>query len=255
MNWNVIGHSSTGTAHLASGRGCEDALQFAIVPDLDDRDVLIFCASDGAGSAKFAAMAAEFTTGKTMEALTTFAITGRKVTEADIYRTMEDVYQGLVLLSSLQEAELSEYSCTVLGGIVSPNRTVFFQLGDGAIITRDGSNQYKTVWWPFEGEYLNATHFVVDDPRFGNLKVQISGEPTSELCVITDGLQMLSLNTETKSAHQPFFSDLFNHLRQASRLEQITALQNELAEFLDSDRVNSRTDDDKTLLLALCKKS
>lgn len=250
MKWRAIGHSSTGTRHLESGTGCQDSIVFSVVLDPSEREVLLVCASDGAGSAKFAAMAAEFTTGKVIEALTFIAVSGRKITESDIYRIMEDVYEDIVVVADLQATELNEYSCTVLGALVAPEWSAFFQLGDGAIITGDGHYFFRPLWWPQQGEYLNSTHFLIDDPQMSDLKTIVTDQPGTEIAIITDGLQMLALNNESRTAHQPFFTDLFGQLRRASGKEQIDLLQANLVSYLDSKRINARTDDDKTLFLA-----
>ena len=58
---------------------------------------------------------------------------------------------------------------------------------------------------------------------------------------------MLALRFADQSVHGPFFRQIFQALRAA---EPASALQNPLHEFLTSTAVNSRTDDDKTLILA-----
>jgi hypothetical protein len=74
------------------------------------------------------------------------------------------------------------------------------------------------------------------------------GEPVDELALFTDGLQMLALHFASRSAHRPFFEPLFTTLREAANPE---ALGGPLREFLDSPAVNERTEDDKTLVLAI----
>jgi hypothetical protein len=83
-----------------------------------------------------------------------------------------------------------------------------------------------------------------------NLKTAIIAETIMEIAVFTDGLQMLALNNETTTVHQPFFYDMFKWLRKANNTENIGILDKKLKEYLDGNVINSRTDDDKTLLLA-----
>ncbi|MGL4552961.1 MAG: PP2C family serine/threonine-protein phosphatase, partial [Gemmataceae bacterium] len=61
-----------------------------------------------------------------------------------------------------------------------------------------------------------------------------------------DGLQGLALHYATRTAHGPFFAPLFRALRGADPEE----LGDPMRAFLESPRVNGRTDDDKTLILA-----
>ena len=138
----------------------------------------------------------------------------------------------------------------MLGCFITNKNAVFFQIGDGAIVRNDGTGHYVTIWWPQNGEYLNSTSFLIDDKNFGNLQVTILDEKIDEVALITDGLQQLTLNTETEQVHQPFFKSLFSLLRTADDEKKISILNQKLIEYLRSDQINNRTDDDKTLFLA-----
>jgi hypothetical protein len=68
-----------------------------------------------------------------------------------------------------------------------------------------------------------------------------------EVSLLTDGLQMLALCLGDKRVHSPFFLPMFRALRAT---DSTSALQKPFRDFLSSPRVNDRTDDDKTLILA-----
>ena len=250
MKWKAIGQSVAGHSHHTNGKGCEDVVQYGIEQTDDGTEVLICAASDGAGSAKFAAMAAGFATNKIFDILTSFAIAGHEVAEKDIFTMVEDVYEGLSLFADIQGAELNEYSCTLLGCYLTVEKAVFFQIGDGAIVRNDGTGYFTTIWWPQNGEYQNTTSFIVDDARLGNLKIVIIEGKIDEVALFTDGLQLLALSMESQNVHQPFFNDMFQFLRQANTSKQVGILNEKLEQYLNSDTINSRTDDDKTLFMA-----
>ena len=86
--------------------------------------------------------------------------------------------------------------------------------------------------------------------HFSQLKITVVEDNVQEVALFTDGLQLLALNNESLSVHQPFFTGMFKWLRMATKEEDITILNRKLGEYLDSDTINSRTDDDKSLLLA-----
>jgi len=71
----------------------------------------------------------------------------------------------------------------------------------------------------------------------------------SEVALFTDGLQNLVLDYKENSPHSPFFDHMLTPLRSTGAGEQ-QGLSSALEDFLKSPRVNERTDDDKTLLLA-----
>ena len=246
--WKAIGSSVIGSSHIAVGKSCEDAVAYTLVEGSEE--VLISCVSDGAGSASFAAFASGFCTNYVLNTLTQCARTGREVGEETIFKILEGIYEALEKEAALEEMELNEFSCTLLGCYITDARAVFFQIGDGAIVRAGAGGFYTPVWMPDNGEYQNTTSFVIDDRNFGKLKVCVLEEQVTEVALFTDGLQMLALNMEAQNVHQPFFVPLFKYLRLADNGEKLAVLQRKLTAYLESEQVIMRTDDDKTLFLA-----
>jgi len=250
MRWKAIGQSVTGTSHLQFNKTCEDAVSYAVIPNnAGEEEVLVCCASDGAGSATHAAKASNYITTATVEILSNCIKRNRDITEAVLQEMFESLYDELVKMASAG-VELNEFSCTLLGCVVFNNKAVFFQTGDGAIIRDDGNGNYVTVWWPQNGEYNNTTSFFIDDASFGHIKKVVVEETISEVGLFTDGLQLLALNNENLNVHQPFFTGMYKWLSMAKTNDDITVLNRKLREYLGSDSINNRTDDDKTLFLA-----
>jgi muconolactone delta-isomerase len=249
MMWKAIGQSVIGSSHIATGKGCEDAIAYE---ELNGKNgsTLVCCISDGAGSAAHSGFAAQFAVSKASELIREIVLHEPELTEALIYTVAEGVYHGLEQQAAQQNVPMCEYACTLLGCIITEKTSAFFQVGDGAIIRNDHADGYCTIWWPQNGEYHNTTYFITDDNSFANLHILLTDTPVHEVALLTDGLQMLALNMESTSVHQPFFRDLFTFLRQADTDDKVAVLNRKLAEFLNSDRINLRTDDDKTLFLA-----
>lgn len=258
MSWKAIGQSVIGTAHVAMGKTCEDSVSYAQVePEAVSNsaenlsDILICCVSDGAGSAAYAAQAADFVTERVVDYACDHFPSSLSLTESGIYAMLEDVYEGLTSQAVDMETELNEFSCTLLACIIMNNKAAFVQIGDGAIVRNDGNDFYTAVWWPDNGEYQNTTSFVVDDRSFGNARISIvEEEEIKEVAILTDGLQMLTLNMESASVHQPFFTDMFKFLRVADTADKVDTLNVKLEEYLNGPSINNRTDDDKTLFMA-----
>ena len=150
-----------------------------------------------------------------------------------------------------QEAEsrglpLRELACTLMTAVVGGTCAVFTQIGDGAIVF-DLGDSYAFAFWPDRGEYANATRFLTDGDWQEHVRFDRVDRTLLDLAMLTDGLQMLALNFEDGRVHDRFFRPMFGHLCQERRTD---FLQSSLLGFLDSKRVNARTDDDKTLLLA-----
>ena len=249
MNWKTIGESVIGTSHNTAGGTCEDNVRYRVTKDKFGDDVMICVASDGAGSAKYASWASAFATKEGIGILSLISQEPDRVQERDIFGMVEDIYDVLAWEAEQKKVDIHEYSCTLLGCFIAKHKSIFFQIGDGAIVRNDGSDFYTPVWWPHNGEYQNTTAFIVDDRNLANLNILVLDEPVHEVAVFTDGLQMLALNMEDRNAHQPFFADMFRYLRLADDTPKLDILDRKLTEYLESEAVNNRTDDDKTLFL------
>ncbi len=250
MSWKVIGQSVIGSSHVQAGRGCDDAHHYQIIKTAGNDEALICFASDGAGSAKFAAQAAETSVRVAVELAGELFCDHESLNEENLLLLAEKAYDRLEQLAAKAEVPKNEFSCTLLGVILLPGKAGFLQIGDGAVIRNDGNNYFTHIFWPHNGEYQNSTAFLIDDPNMRHLKVKTVEEDIHEIGILTDGLQMLALNNETQTVHQPFFTNLFHWLRKANEPEHVSILNNKLADYLSGDIINSRTDDDKTLLLA-----
>jgi hypothetical protein len=250
MIWKVIGQSVIGSSHVQSGKPCEDAFLFQLVDLPEEEQALICFVSDGAGSAVCAGEASQLAVSCGVATLADWISTDRTINDAALRELAEIVYDSLKAAAEEKELPLNEFSCTLLGAIILPDKACFLQIGDGAIVRNDGNDYFTHIWWPHNGEYQNTTTFVIDDPNFPNLKTKIVEEQITEVAIFSDGLQMLALNNETESVHQPFFNELFKVLRMAANENHIDILNKRLSDYLCGDAINNRTDDDKTLVLA-----
>jgi hypothetical protein len=79
------------------------------------------------------------------------------------------------------------------------------------------------------------------------LQVEFLAATPERVALFSDGLLRLALNLAAAAPHAPFFNSLFAFLTSQPSLD---ATAQALGEFLQSDRVNARTDDDKTLVVA-----
>jgi hypothetical protein len=153
---------------------------------------------------------------------------------------------ALVEEANRRECKLRELACTVMLAVVGEARAAFAQLGDGAIILSDGDS-FRPVFWPQTGEYANSTFFLSDEDFVDATETSIHADRIDELAVLTDGLQRLALDYSCRVGHPGFFAPLFGRLRAA---DDPAELREPLRTLLDSPRINERTDDDKTLILA-----
>ncbi len=165
--------------------------------------------------------------------------------EATLLGWFREVHEALLREAQRREIVPRQLACTLLVAVVGEHSAVFAQVGDGVIVIRE-DDEYRAVFWPQSGEYVNTTHFVTDASFEDAFQCERRGR-VDEVSLLTDGLQMLALNFGAKTVHRPFFAPMFELLRQTSAHEELIV---PFRQFLDSPSVNARTDDDKTLILA-----
>ncbi|OAI41460.1 hypothetical protein AYO40_03115 [Planctomycetaceae bacterium SCGC AG-212-D15] len=149
--------------------------------------------------------------------------------------------------ANMNDVPVREYACTLLFSVVGNDTAVFAQIGDGAIVAGTDA-ELEVVFWPQSGEYANTTNFLSDDLFSEAIAFENRCQRVEQVAMLTDGLQSLALRYAERSAHRPFFDPMFTTLVQT--LDPST-LAVPLRQFLESPAVNGRTDDDKTLLLAV----
>jgi hypothetical protein len=246
--WKLLCDSVSGVSHEISGLPCQDYYLAECLPAADENVLVLVCA-DGAGSAKHADLGAKTATLTIAREIREAVEGGLRVSAIDRESMLAWHRHARELLrveAGLRSAPLRDFACTMLTAVVGEQAATFSQIGDGAIIHRDGDN-YRTAFWPQSGEYVNTTNFLTDEEFERSIEFLIIREPLDELALLTDGLQMLCLRYADKAVHDPFFRPMFEALRAA---DSPSVLQAPLRAFLTSQQVNQRTDDDKTLILA-----
>jgi hypothetical protein len=237
--WKLVYASVAGTSHAHSGQPCQDFCAGHVAGN-----ILIAACSDGAGSAELSHLGSQAAVESFMEQAASL--------ETEPTREQIKMWVSAARARVLDEAAAHETSprqlaCTLLVAIVGENWLAIAQIGDGVIVF-DGPDGYQLAFWPDRGEYANSTRFLTEDDYLAHLRIDISPIQVTELAMLTDGLQMLALDFAQSKVHDRFFSPLFQTVKNGPSEE---TLRESLRSFMDSKRVNERTDDDKTLLLAI----
>jgi hypothetical protein len=251
--WRWIAASVKGTSHLTSGTECQDSHICGEI-ESDNGPILLAFVSDGAGSAKRSAIGSRLLCDLMMSEAQQYFIEQGQIDQLNvrvIANWIEQFRSEIILQADAEGLTDREFACTLLGAILGPSSAAFFQVGDGAIVysLKEGA-EYMLAFWPERGEYENTTFFVTQASFFDQLQFAAIDRRVAETAIFSDGLQRLALNYQTQGAHQPFFNGIFPGVRSVS-YANLPQLNEQLAQFLDSPKVNERTDDDKTLLLAV----
>jgi serine/threonine protein phosphatase PrpC len=246
--WRYIYASVKGTSHDESGTPCQD---YASCRNWSEKGIFAAVVADGAGSASHAEQGATLACSVALSLIEDYLQEDSSLSEfsqdqaeAWTARIAEEIGK----LAQEESLSSRDFACTFLMAVVGKDSGFFLQVGDGAIVVAL-EEEYTPVFWPQSGEYVNATYFVTDQEVIQHLRFQVLVESITEVALLSDGLQMLALQFSEQSAYTPFFRPMFAQLALApvGNAEQLSIA---LANFLNSEPVNNRTDDDKTLVLA-----
>lgn len=251
--WRTAFASVIGTSHSRAGTSCQDASACVVVKAEDGTEILLAVVADGAGTADRsevgAALAVDLFTRDFREAalLDPSLASIDKTFVTDWIRTVQDAIQEI---ASREGNGLADYACTLVGAIVGISRAAYLQIGDGAIVVAGGEfDDYGWISWPQHGEYANTTNFLTQDDA-NRLMFFETGPSVRQIALFTDGIERLVLDFSSRTVHSPAFKPIFEWLT-ASAADASHGPSAELSAYLRSEHVNRRTDDDKSLVMAI----
>ncbi len=247
--WRFIAASTTGGSHLKTNQPCQDWLAC----EAFENGSLIAVIADGAGSASMARRGAEIVVDTVFAYLKIGLLEKRTEIESILREAADLARKKIKAEADSKTIALQDYASTLLAVILTPNDGGFMQIGDGVIVVSEGIDDWKWVFWPQRGEYANTTYFLTDEGALDNLVIDKIVNPVTDVALMSDGLEHLALNYSDKTVYNPFFKGIFQPLLKTEGSGKISTLSTSLKQFLTSERIQSRTDDDVSLILATCR--
>jgi hypothetical protein len=242
--WNILGFSAIGTSHIEAGTDCQDAHDIRLL-NVGDSYGFAFAIADGAGSAKYSKEGALLAVQSLLDEIARPELDPRCVEDPVAQEFFHRIRQKLVALAEESGIRVRDLSCTLLGGFVSRESAWFAQVGDGACLYLSPEG-YQLATIPTNGEFANQTTFLVSENWAEVFQFKSVSGPVDAVAGFTDGLQHLVIRFSDNSVHEGFLDPLLRALRS----QEAEKLRDPFRSFLSSERINSRTDDDKTLMLA-----
>lgn len=246
-SWRVVAASICGRAHARVHDPCQDAHAWRTLPG----EILFAAVADGAGSAAQGGVGAEIAAARAVEHLAAAgAALPRLASGWDhlLRESLEASRRALEEEAVIRDLAPRDLATTLIVLAIAPGAVAVGQIGDGAAILREAGGALTALTRPALSEYVNHTTFLTSDEALATAQVVTRLGPVGEaVALLTDGLQRLALRMPEGEPHAPFFAPLFRFLDEATDLP---AAHRELEAFLGSERIQERTDDDLTLLLA-----
>ncbi len=252
MNWRIAASSVVGTSHLKTGARCQDSHHARIVR-VGNQEFFIGLVSDGAGSATLSDIGSAKACEIFSEVIEQHLLaSGGTPTLQHAQDWLSTVQVNLQAIASSEGRQVRDYACTILGAIIGADWSTFFQIGDGAIVISVSGEDDEWCWvfWPQHGEFANTTNFLTDERAVDCMEFVTQTGYVSEIAMFTDGLENLLLQKSDRSVFSPWFNQMLPAVRALEKTGADAPLSQKLSDYLHSDTVCARSDDDKTLILA-----
>lgn len=246
MKWQVIGSSVRGTSHVRAELPCQDAHEYRFLFN----ECLIVAVADGLGSATHsedgAKIAIKASLDSLEQSLSPESISDPKKWNDVLKNAFSWAVQKLKETSTGTGIALREYGTTLMVAVIQNDWLAVGHIGDGAVVALLSSGEMKTISTPQRGEYANEVMPLTAQGALEFVNFTIRHNEIDAVALLTDGLQNLCIQNQTGDPHAQFFAPFFDAIINVLDVEETSI---KLTEFLSSERVCSKTDDDKTLVI------
>lgn len=251
--WRFAHASAIGLAHINQNTDCQDRFACRTIETETDGEVLIAIVADGAGSAEMGWRGAETACALFTEGIAAFLSSkGASISSLSIdfgSRWIEYFQRAIAEIAGAENKTLRDYATTLVAAVIGEKSAVFYQVGDGGIVysPTGAAESYQFAIAPTESLYVNMTDFLTDETAFEALRFETFDEPIEDAILFSDGIFAVAVDYQNNRPHEPFLMPMIAPLRNGAAGG---ALNDKLAAFLGSPKLNEKTDDDKTIILA-----
>ncbi|MBF0524431.1 MAG: protein phosphatase 2C domain-containing protein [Deltaproteobacteria bacterium] len=249
--WNTVAAYLEGTRHRKTGTECQDYGEVLAVSE----EMILGALADGAGRVKYSSHGAALAVKTTLQMLAQAdwkPITSEEETRAVFLKVLDAVGRAFSSRAGRAGWLVNDMACTLLAFVATPDWLAAMQVGDGAMVVRTAGGEYELLFTPDKGEYVNTTTFVTSANAGREMQTRMIRRPPVFICAASDGLEHVSIRYRDWTPHQPFFAPLEKYIASQPNKNQANI---DFLDFLDSDRLNAKTDDDKTMILGALTKS
>jgi hypothetical protein len=248
-SWAWISATTTGTSHTKAGIRRQDAYR-CYCPN-NAAGYLVCVVSDGAGSASYGGEGAALVCRTFSTAAQAHLSENGTSPDDEVILGWLDQIRDRITFAALSRGKTPrDFAATMIAVLSNGHETLIVQVGDGCLALRfPDCADWEVPIWPDHGEYASTTSFVTDDPQ---VKCRIHRElrQVAAMAAMTDGLERLALDFKEQKPFSAFFEGISKPVLAAASPGKMYPLSSMLKEYLDGEAICSRTDDDKTLVVA-----
>ena len=248
LNWDVIKASRQGVSHKKNNdTPCQDYVRYKLLPT----GILILAIADGAGTAERSLDGAKLGVSQSLRFIEKKLKDYKSQDAFHVESILRDAFthgqKHIFDYANSERIPHRLFSTTLSIAICFPGWLCAGQIGDGAIVIEELDGTYHSIINPHKGEYVNETIFLNSEGSLDRIGFCMWKKPIKSIALLTDGLIRLALHTADNRPEVNFFNPWFKYLTMQKNTKIATQ---KLEQFLESDRVCSRTDDDKSIVFA-----
>jgi len=254
-SWVWASATCRGTSHEKSGVRLQDALSCTsiITPK---NNFFIGVVSDGAGSANYGGQGATLACRTIFSSARFYLRDAQSLPSNSTVEYWVDKARDRIYLAAEKRGLTSrDFAATLICVLTDGFETLIIHIGDGCAVLKDEiRNQWIAPSWPEQGEFASTTFFITDEIDL-HLRITRVTEPISSIAIFSDGLERLALDFASQIPFDGFLDAMVKPLMKSSLPGKNSILSDMLKNYLNSELINSRTDDDKSLIIALKNES
>jgi hypothetical protein len=252
-NWSWIAAAQQGTSHVKTGTRLQDAYR-CFSSGKKGAGYLCLVISDGAGTAQFGGQGASIVCRKiAVAARCHFQKLCTIPDDSTLESWIAEARHSIMHAATKRGLRPRDFAATTLAVISSGNATAIAHIGDGCAVLKDEhTGEWFAPIWPAHGEYAATTNFITDESSL-QLRIIRDNNPISAVVMFSDGLERLALDFQQQKPFHGFLEGVIKPLMQGDSNGKHSLLSVALKSYLNSEAINSRTDDDKSLIIAVRK--
>jgi hypothetical protein len=207
----------------------------------------VLAVADGAGSAPFSRTGAEFAVDRAVRYLRNVAdlVSEPSVWASGVRGAISAARGRIFDYARSQGLDAQQFATTLQVVLLGQAGCCYGRVGDGGGVGRLAGALVPLAPAP-DNDYVNETHFLTS--LNCRPEVFFHPGPMSDCAIFTDGIQHLAMHLAQWTPHDPFFSPLFDFVRGQADTH---AAQARLGAYLETDRFERRTDDDRALVISV----
>lgn len=251
--WAWAAAACKGTSHEKTGIRLQDAFVCSSTKGKES-DFFFGVISDGAGSADYGGQGASIACNTLSRKIREFPLDLSGLPDDETINIWIDNIRDRIFQAADRRGLRSrDFAATLICVISNGQESVVVHIGDGCAVFKDEiTDEWIAPTWPEQGEFASTTYFVTDEFDL-HLRISRYLSPISALVLFSDGLERLALDFLEIKPYKGFLDGMTKPLAQSSQYGKDHDLSAALKNYLNSETINSRTDDDKSLIIAIKK--